>query len=220
MGASPPHRKSKNGAVERNWNTAMEMARAFLAEAGLPKRYWFWAFREAMMRINMLPVKTGPSLNDEGALQGIPSAEVDPATYAAVTCRGLPMTFGGLAGTAAPAESPRSQPSHKQTQRRSLAKRAAGLSTPLELFYGIRSDYRILYKFGIVGYFRRTIESSGAKKWKFSDQSHTGIALGRSNYTNGMIFWDPPTRRFSASPDYNLDPTKSLADPFPELHYY
>jgi hypothetical protein len=87
------------------------------------------------------------------------------------------MTFGRLAGTAAPAESPRSQPSRKQTRRRSLAKRAAGLSTPPELLYGIRPDYRILYKFGSVGYLQRTIESSAAKKSKFPDQSHTGIAL-------------------------------------------
>jgi hypothetical protein len=37
--------------------------------------------------------------------------------------------------------------------------------------------------------------------------------------TNGMMFWDPTTSRFSVSPNYNLDPTKSLADSFPELHY-
>jgi hypothetical protein len=39
IGASPPYQQSQNGALERNWNTAEEMARAFLAEAGLPKRY-------------------------------------------------------------------------------------------------------------------------------------------------------------------------------------
>jgi hypothetical protein len=31
--------------------------------------------------------------------------------------------------------------------------------------------------------------------------------------------WDPTTSRFSVSPGYSLDPTKSLADPFPELHF-
>jgi hypothetical protein len=153
IGASPPHRQSKNGAAERNQNTAVEMARAFLAEAGLPKRYWFWAVLEATMSMDMLPYKAGPSLGHEGAFQAIPSAEANPAAYAAVARRGLPMTFGRLAGTAAPIESPRSPPSRKQTRRRSLAKCAAGLSTPLELFYGIRPDYRILYKFGSVGYF-------------------------------------------------------------------
>jgi hypothetical protein len=33
-----------------------------------------------------------------------------------------------------------------------------------------------------------------------------------------MMFWDPTTSRFSVSPGYSLDPTKCLADPFPELH--
>jgi hypothetical protein len=57
------------------------MARAFLAEAGLPKRYWFWAVREATMHMNMLPVKAGPSLDDKGAFQAIPSAEADLLLY-------------------------------------------------------------------------------------------------------------------------------------------
>jgi transposase InsO family protein len=208
IGASPPHRQSQNGAVERNWNTAVEMARSFLAEAGLPRRYWFWAVREATVRMNMLPVKTGPSLDDEGAFQAIPSEDAEQATYAAVASRGHTLTFGRFAGAIVPAERP--TPSHKQSRRRSLAERTASLSTPLELFHGIRPDYRILYKFGSVGYFRRTIESTGAKKSKFSDQSHAGIALGRSDYTNGMMFWDPTTSRFSVSLDYSLDPTSSL----------
>jgi hypothetical protein len=175
IGASPPHRQSQNGAVERNWNTAVEMARAFLAEAGLPRRYWFWAVREATVRMNMLPVKAGPSLDDEGAFQAIPSKDAKQATYAAVASRGHTLTFGRLACAVVPAERP--TPSRKQSRHRSLAERAVSLSAPLELFYGIRPGYRILCKFGSVGYFRRTIESTGAKKSKFSDQSHTGIAL-------------------------------------------
>jgi hypothetical protein len=161
--------------VERNWNTAVEMARAFHAEAGLPRHYWFWAVREATVHMNMLPVKAGPSLDDEGAFQAIPSEDAEQATYAAVASRGHTLTFGCLACAVVPAERP--TPSCKQSRRCSLAKRAASLSAPLDLFYGIRPGYRILYKFGSVGYFRRTIESTGAKKSKFSDQSHTGIAL-------------------------------------------
>jgi hypothetical protein len=88
----------------------------------------------------------------------------------------------------------------------------------LELFYGIRPNYCILYKLGI---FVGLLKGTGAKKSKFSDQSHTGIALSCSNYTNGMrMFWDLTTSRFSISPDYSLDPTQSLASFFPELHYY
>jgi hypothetical protein len=41
------------------------------------------------------------------------------------------------------------KPSRKQSWRCSLPERATSLLTPLELFYGIRPNYRILYKLGI-----------------------------------------------------------------------
>ncbi len=53
---SPPDRQSQNGLVERHWATAYAMARSYLAEAQLPKRLWFWAIREAMIRSNLIPV--------------------------------------------------------------------------------------------------------------------------------------------------------------------
>jgi hypothetical protein len=105
------------------------MARAFLAEARLPRRYWFWVVREATVRMNMLPVKAGPSLDDEGAFQAIPSKDSEQATYAAVASRGHILTFGRLAGAVVPIERP--TPSRKQSRRRSLAERAASLLTPL-----------------------------------------------------------------------------------------
>jgi hypothetical protein len=55
--SSPPHRQSQNGMVERQWQTAVTMARALLVEAQLPRRYWFWALREAVIRMNLLPCK-------------------------------------------------------------------------------------------------------------------------------------------------------------------
>jgi hypothetical protein len=63
----------------------------------------------------------------------------------------------------------------------------------------------------------RTIKSTDQKKTKISSQSHTGIALGRGNYTNRMMFWDPSTSRFSVSAHYTLDPDCILLDLFPEL---
>jgi hypothetical protein len=41
------------------------MARAYLAEAGLPKRFWFWAVRTAFERMNLLPIKVG--VDEKGA---------------------------------------------------------------------------------------------------------------------------------------------------------
>jgi hypothetical protein len=63
---------------------------------------------------------------------------------------------------------------------------------------------QVLYKFGSVGYFRETIKSKdGLKNWKFSHQSSTRIALGCSDYTNGMKFWDPTMFRLLVSADYS-----------------
>jgi hypothetical protein len=66
-------------------------------------------------------------------------------------------------------------------------------------------NYHLLFNWGSIGYFRHTIESTGQKKSKFSAQTSAGIALGCSNYTKGMMFWDPNTSRFSVSADYKLD---------------
>jgi hypothetical protein len=45
------------------------------------------------------------------------------------------------------------------------------------------------------------------------------MVVGRSNYTNGMMFWDPTTSRFTVSAGYSLDPDRILANFFPELNY-
>jgi hypothetical protein len=43
--ASPPNRQSQNDLVESHWKIACKTARSFLAEAHLPKSFWFWALR-------------------------------------------------------------------------------------------------------------------------------------------------------------------------------
>ena len=45
--AAPPHRQDKNGLVERRWQSLTKMARSLLTEAKLPKKFLFWAIREA-----------------------------------------------------------------------------------------------------------------------------------------------------------------------------
>jgi hypothetical protein len=78
IGASPRYWQSQNGAVLlHNWNTAVEMAQAFLVEDRLPRHYWFLAVREAAVHMNMLPMKAGPSLDYEGAFQAIPSEDAE-----------------------------------------------------------------------------------------------------------------------------------------------
>jgi len=72
--SSAPYRQSQNGLVESHWGAAVQMARAYLAEAGLPKRFWFWAVRTAFERMNLLPIKVG--VDEKGAAKFSTSFEM------------------------------------------------------------------------------------------------------------------------------------------------
>jgi hypothetical protein len=142
IGASPPYRHSQNGAIERNWNTAVEMGRSFLAKANLPKRYWFWAVREASIRMNMLPVKSGPAT--DGNMEFLDGPKDLPPDGATVQAN-LVTTNKPLTTTMT------SKPRCSCSQ--SAAAKAPKWSTPMELFYGVKPDSRVLFHFGSVGYF-------------------------------------------------------------------
>ena len=54
-----------DGLVERKWQSITAMARSFLAEAKFPKKFWFWAIREAAIHNTTLTKTTqnfGPPL--------------------------------------------------------------------------------------------------------------------------------------------------------------
>jgi hypothetical protein len=93
------------------------MACALLVEARMPKRYWFWALREAIIRMNLLPCQPpsptspAPTHHEAGELQDFPSVSLEAA------CRSS----------------------------------SVALTTPFELFYGIKPDYRTLFQWGCLG---------------------------------------------------------------------
>jgi hypothetical protein len=191
VGASPPSRQSQNGATERQWRTATSMERALLVEARLPKRYWFWALRKAVIRMNLLPVRSSGPVNHS-----------------------LPATdeFQDLPDPDSPT------PHSRQSARTVTFQHAHALTTPFELLYGLKPDYRTLYHWGCIGFYRRTRDSSGGRG-QFDMHSSIGIAIGRSIHTNGMIFWDPITQRMNVSADYKLDPTAAIGVHFPNVIY-
>jgi hypothetical protein len=92
------------------------------------------------------------------------------------------------------------------------------LTTPFELFYGTQPDYRTLFQWGCLGYFCRVRDSSG-RRGQFDMHSSVGIAIGRSNHTNGMIFWDLVTQHMNVSADYKLDPDAAIGTHFPTVIY-
>jgi hypothetical protein len=113
-----------------------------------------------------------------------------------------------------PTQPPISVPSASDLPER----RYASITTPFELFYGEKPDYRVLFKWGSVGYYRRCADS-GIDCGNFDAQSNIELALGRSNQTNAMIFWDPATSRMNVSADYRLDPTGSITSSYPNIVY-
>jgi transposase InsO family protein len=192
VGVSPPGRQSQNGAVERQWRTATSMARALLVEAKMPKRYWFWALREAIIRMNLLPVK--------------PTAT--PVTH----------EFLDVDLSESSSKLPSGVSKKIAKARAANTSTTDTLTTPFELFYGIKPDYRTLFQWGCIGFYRRTRDSAGGRG-QFDMHSSVGIAIGRSNHTNGKIFWDPVTQRMNVSADYKLDPTAAIGTHFSTVVY-
>ena len=84
--------------------------------------------------------------------------------------------------------------------------------TPFETFFGRKPDARVLFPFGCVGYYR--VDSP-----TFTSESRPGIALGRSDYTNGLIFYNPLNKTFAVSADYTLDEGKAVRSYFERIVY-
>ena len=92
------------------------------------------------------------------------------------------------------------------------------MTTPYETFYEQKPDYRVLFPFGCIGSFRRPTDGNNARK-TFDSQGMLGIALGRSEFTNGMVFYNPTLDSFCTSVDYVLDPHQSVQEHFPNIIY-
>jgi hypothetical protein len=228
--SAPPNRQSQNGLVERQWRTAVAMARAMLIEARLPRRYWFWVLRESVIRMNLLPCKpTGKDGADSPTSTHVPPFDIPTPIPPVAPTPSIPPLLPSISplqvaqpastgppGPSAPLPSPSmSVPSASDASDR----RYAALTTPFKLFYGQKPDYyRVLFKWGCVGYYRRTSDS-GIDRGNFDAQSSVGLALGRINQTNAMIFWDPATSRMNVSADYRLDPTASITSSYPNIIY-
>jgi hypothetical protein len=93
------------------------------------------------------------------------------------------------------------------------------LTTAHELFYGVPPDMRILFPFGSIGYYHRPSDGGRGKRKTFESKAFTGIALGRSDNINGMLFWNPTLHRFCVFADYKLDGERAIAAAFPDIRY-
>ena len=91
-------------------------------------------------------------------------------------------------------------------------------STPHFDFYGEKPDYCLLFPFGAIGAFRRFCDDN-CERTKCDSQCMLGIALGRSEYTNGMIFYNPELDSFCVSADYLIDKNRHIGEAFPSVCY-
>ena len=60
--AAPPKRQHQNGLVERTWQTIVYMGRSYLNDMQMPRKFWFWALRHAVLLINLFPVTVNGEL--------------------------------------------------------------------------------------------------------------------------------------------------------------
>ena len=135
------------------------MARSFLTEAKLPKKFLFWAIRKANIGLNILPIT-----QNEGSF--------DPAF----------------------------------------------MTTPHFELFGIKPDYRILFPFGCIGAFRWARDGNH-NCTNFESQCMLGIDHGRSEYTNGMMFYNPVMDSFITSANYLINKNRHVGEVFPSLRH-
>ena len=94
------------------------------------------------------------------------------------------------------------------------------ITTPFELVHNVKPDFRSLFPMFSIAYVRKTTDSSGSKKNKFTSQTIKTIAVGKSDYTDGLTFYNPATNDTIESSDYRLDPSRpaGCVFTFPEEH--
>ena len=129
--ATPSCLQNKNGLIECRWQYLTKMAQCFLTEAKLPKRFWFWAIREANLCLDIFPI----------------------------------------------------------TQQKDGSNDRVFMTTPHFEFSSTKPDYRIVYPFGSIGKFCHTRDSNHTHN-NFESQCMLRIVLGKSDYINGMVFYN------------------------------
>jgi hypothetical protein len=83
------------------------------------------------------------------------------------------------------------------------------LTTAHELAYGIKPDYRVLFRLFSVGYFKAYKDGDRFRDGIGEAQSKQGIAIGHNRLTNAMEFYCPHTKTITPAADFTLDEARS-----------
>jgi hypothetical protein len=65
-----------------------------------------------------------------------------------------------------------------------------------------------------VSYVRKIVETTGQTKDKFTTQTVKTIVIGRDDQTDGLLFYNPTSKRSISSSDYRLDSSKPSGSVF------
>ena len=89
------------------------------------------------------------------------------------------------------------------------------LTTPFETVHNQKPDSKTWFKLFSIGYFDHTTNKA-EKRSKTEDQTLYGIALGRDDKSNTIIFYNPLTRSYYRSPAFQLDEGRLPVTNFPK----
>lgn len=80
------------------------------------------------------------------------------------------------------------------------------LTSPFELVYGVKPDSRMWFELFSIGYF--PVESKAGEAASASQsQTLDGIAVGRDERSNTILFYNPVTRKYYSPPVFTLEPS-------------
>jgi hypothetical protein len=88
------------------------------------------------------------------------------------------------------------------------------LTSPHELVYGVKPDYRLLFRLFSTGYFKHSSDGSRRRDGITEATSMAGIAVGHCRKSEGLLFYCPHNSQFYSSVDYKLDEGRSTPNTF------
>ena len=93
------------------------------------------------------------------------------------------------------------------------------LTTPFELVHGCKPDSKTWFELFSIGYFKRETDNSTSRS-NTEDQALDGIAVGRDDRTNTIVFYNPLTKSYYRPPAFKLDEGRLPVTNFPKSIKY
>ena len=93
------------------------------------------------------------------------------------------------------------------------------LTTPFELVHGVKPDSATWFELFSVGYWNQSADSDVLRS-KVEDHVLDGIAVGRDDKSNTIVFYNPLTRSYYRPQAFRLGEGRLPVTNFPQLIKY